>query len=496
MLYMKDANLFDLIVIGTGTAGTTVASKCSSKGLKVAIIDSLPFGGTCALRGCEPKKILVEATKTIDASQRHKNKGISGTDNIQINWSELIKFKRTFTDPFPKQREDSYIDSGITIFHGHAKFIGSDTVMVEYKEKNNNDNDILKGKHIVIATGAKPANLHIQGSENIITSDQFLGYESNQLPDNIVFIGGGYISFEFAHIAARSGVRKITILHRGKRPLGHFDPELVDQLLQESKEMGIDVKLETSVEKVEKLSSLDSHNGKLTVHYSNATEQPLSDKSSSTTTTMTTTTKSTSRSTIKADMVVHGAGRVPNIEGLDLITGKVEHTSKGIKVNEYLQSISNPIVYAAGDSADSGAAALTPAASYDGNIVSNNILNGNVTKSSYNGLPSVAFTIPPIASVGLMEKDAKEQGLQFKTNYKDTSNWYSSRRMGGICSGFKILIEKKSDKILGAHLLGPHSEEVINIFSIAIRLGLTSKDLNDPILYAYPTGSSDVVYML
>ena len=165
-------------------------------------------------------------------------------------------------------------------------------------------------------------------------------------------------------------------------------------------------------------------------------------------------------------------------------------------MNEYLQSVSNSIVYAAGDVAASGGAPLTPVASYDGTIVSNNILNGNITKSNYYGLPSVVFTIPPLASVGLTERDAKEQGLQFRTNYKDTSNWYSSKRVGETHSGFKILIENESDKILGAHIFGPHAEEVINIFSIAIRLGLTTKDLNNPILYAYPTNSSDVIYML
>ena len=195
-------------------------------------------------------------------------------------------------------------------------------------------------------------------------------------------------------------------------------------------------------------------------------------------------------------MVVHGAGRVPNIEELDLMASGIEYTPRGIKVNEYLQSVSNPIVYAAGDVTSSGGAPLTPVASYDGNIVSTNILNGNSIKSNYVGLPSVVFTIPPLASVGLSEKDVIEQGLQFRTNHKNTSSWYSSRREGETHSGFKILIEQGSDRILGAHLLGPHAEEVINIFSMAIRLGLTAKDLNNPILYAYPTYSSDVIYML
>ncbi|HET8793738.1 MAG TPA: hypothetical protein VFM31_08090, partial [Nitrososphaeraceae archaeon] len=181
---------------------------------------------------------------------------------------------------------------------------------------------------------------------------------------------------------------------------------------------------------------------------------------------------------------------------LELTSGKVDYTSKGIRVNRYLQSVTNPVVYAAGDSVDNGGAPLTPVATYDGHIVANNILNGNTMESTYKGLPSVVFTIPPLASVGLTEKMAREQGLRFRINNQDTSNWYSSKRVGETHSGYKVLVEEESDKILGAHLLGPHSDEVINIFSIAIRLGLTTKELNDPILYAYPTNSSDVVYML
>ena len=251
--------IYDLIVIGTGTAGSTVASNCRSNGLKVAIIDSLPFGGTCALRGCEPKKILVEAAKTIDSNHRHESIGLSDIDKVHLNWHDLINFKRTFTDPFPKQREDSYINAGIISIHGKAKFIDKDAVKVEYNEKaDDTNNDIIKGKYILIATGARPVNLGIPGSENVITSDQFLDLESHRLPDNIAFIGGGYISFEFAHMAARSGVKKVTIFHRGKQSLEHFDPDLVNQLVQKSKNIGIDVRLETKVERIDKLESSSS----------------------------------------------------------------------------------------------------------------------------------------------------------------------------------------------------------------------------------------------
>jgi glutathione reductase (NADPH) len=325
-------------------------------------------------------------------------------------------------------------------------------------------------------------NLNVPGSENVITSDQFLEFGSNHLPDRIVFVGGGYISFEFAHIAARAGSKKVTILHRGKQPLEHFDPDLVNQLVQRSQDIGIDVRVRTEVKRIDKSSS-PSDDSKLIVHSSNDLSNGADGNKLST-------------RTVEADMVVHGAGREPNVEGLDLKAAGIEYTTRGIKVNEYLQSVSNPAVYAAGDVAASRGLPLTPVASYDGSVVTNNIMNGNTLKSNYTGLPSVVFTIPALASVGIQEKEAKEQGLRFKTKRENTSGWYSSRRVGETCSGFKVLVEEGSDRILGAHILGPHAEEVINIFSIAIRLGLTTKDLNDPILYAYPTNSSDVVYMI
>jgi glutathione reductase (NADPH) len=479
---MDEAHIFDLIVIGTGTAASTAAHECSSEGWKVAIIDSLSFGGTCALRGCDPKKVLVEAAKVIDSAQRHQNNGVLGSDKVHIKWSDLIRFKRTFTEPFPEHREEGYKKAGIVPFHGHARFIGLNAVRVEGEDKgNNNKNAVLNGKKILVATGAKPMQLNIPGSENITTSDQFLEFGEDHLPDRIAFVGGGYISFEFAHIAARAGAKEVTILHRGKQPLEHFDPDLVNLLVQRSRDIGIDIHLQSAVEKIDK----SSDGGSYAVHYSNSSIVSNNNNNQK---------KKTTR--IECDMVVHGAGRIPNVEGLDLAAAGVEHTMQGIKVNDYLQSVSNPSIYAAGDVAASGGLPLTPVATYEGSLVATNLIKGNVLKSNYSGLPSVVFTIPPLASVGMQEKEAKEAGFKFRIRYENTASWSSSRRVGEPCSGFKILIEQDSDRILGAHILGPHAEEVINIFSMAIRLGLTAKELEDSLLYAYPTSTSDVVYML
>jgi glutathione reductase (NADPH) len=499
----EQEHTFDLIVIGTGTAASTTASECSSAGWSVAIIDALPFGGTCALRGCDPKKVLVEAAKVIDSNQRHENKGIIGSPAIHIKWRDLIRFKRTFTDPFPKNREDGYIRAGIVPFHGHARFISPTTVKVEvHKDSNNDNNTILNGRHILIATGSKPMNLNVPGSENIITSDQFLELGDDNLPDRIVFVGGGYISFEFAHIAARAGA-KVTIIHRGKRPLEHFDPDLVNRLVQRSRDIGIDVILQAAVKSIDKSSSSSTTNfsnegrNKLVVHYSSSSSTDLSKENKQKSDDDIMTTSSSSSTAVEADMVVHGAGREPNIDGLNLDdAGGVQYTHRGITVNEYLQSVSNPAVYAAGDVVANMGLPLTPVANYDGAVVATNLIKGNTLKSNYTGLPSVVFTIPSLVSVGMQEEEAKGQRLRFKIKHEDTSGWASSRRVGETCAAFKVLIEEDTNRILGAHILGPHAEEIINIFSLAIRLGLTTKDLNDPILYTYPTNSSDILYML
>jgi glutathione reductase (NADPH) len=449
------ARKFDLVVLGTGSAASSVASRCRSAGWQVAIVDSRRFGGTCALRGCDPKKVLVGATQAADWVRRMKGNGVRA-DRLQINWSELMHFKRTFTEPVPKSRERMFAKAGIEAFHGRARFVGRSTVQV--------GEETLEGRYVVIATGQKPADLKIPGVEHLTTSEQFL--QLDELPRRILFIGGGYISFEFAHVAARVG-SQVSVLHRGVRPLERFDPDLVEQIVARSRELGIDIQLGTQAERVEKKS------GQLTIRASTSDQQRM----------------------FEADMVVHAAGRIPEIDDLDLDVAGVDWDERGVKVNEFLQSISNPAVYAAGDAAASGGPPLTPVASYEGVIAAANLLKGNRQKPDYLGIPTVLFTIPPLAAVGLSEKDAREQGLKFRLKKEMTSGWYSSRRVAEKYSGYKVMVEEGTDRILGAHLLGDQAEEVINLFAMAMRSGMSASDLRH-MLFAYPTHGSDVPYML
>jgi glutathione reductase (NADPH) len=446
---------FDLIAIGTGSAASTVASRCREAGWQLAIVESRPFGGTCALRGCDPKKVFVGAAEAVDWIRRMNGKGIQA-EKLQIDWPELMRFKRSFTEPVPKRREDGFAKAGIAAFHGQAHFVGPTTLQV--------GEETLKGRFVVIAAGMVPADLKIPGTGYLTTSDQFL--ELNELPRRIVFIGGGYIAFEFAHVAARAG-SQVTVLHRGARPLALFDPDLVDQLVERTRELGIDVHLGTEAIGIEKSFA------QLIVRAVASGET----------------------GTFQAEMVVHAAGRVPEINDLNLDVAGIEWDKRGVRVNEFLQSVSIPSVYAAGDAAASGGPPLAPVASYEGQIVATNLLNGNHETPNYLGIPSVVFTVPQLAAVGLSESEASAQNLKFRVKKEMTSTWYSSRRVAETYSGYKVLVEESTDRILGAHILGSEAGEVINLFALAIRSGMHATDLKH-MLFAYPTSGSNLTRML
>ncbi len=446
---------FDVVVLGTGSAGSTVAHACRAAGWQVAIVDWRPFGGTCALRGCDPKKVLVGAAELVDWSRRMKAKSVV-TSDLLIDWPALIAFKKSFVDSVPREREEAYQQAGIVTFHARASFVGRSSVAV--------GDEVLEARYVVIATGAKPASLGIEGEAHLLTSEQFLALD--RLPERLLFVGGGYISLEFAHVAVRAGAQ-VQVLHRGSHLLENFEPELVSRLLEASRAVGIAISLKTEVKRIER------RDGRIIVHTSEAGAEK----------------------TFEADVAVHGAGRVPDLDDLDLDRAQTAHTKAGVEVNEFLQSTTNAAIYAAGDSAAAGGLPLTPVAALEGEVVAENLLHGNRCKADFSGLTSMVFTIPPLASVGLSEAEAAKRGLRYRVNRGDMAEWYASRRLAADFAAYKVLVEEGSDRILGAHILGPHAEEQANVLALAVRAGIRTSDVKNA-LYGYPTGASDIEYML
>jgi glutathione reductase (NADPH) len=446
---------YDLVVIGAGMAGVSAANKCASQGWKVAIVDALPYGGTCALRGCDPKKILRRGAEIIDSARLMQGKGIDH-EGLSINWADLMRHKHGFTDPVPQNMEDSLARNGVDTLHSLARFTDKNSIEI--------DGTSYEAAHFLIATGARPRPLDFPGHEHLIDSTDFLDLEV--LPRRILFVGGGFISFEFAHISARAGSSPV-IIDRGPRPLKGFDADLVELLIARGTAAGIALERSTSIESIEKTAT--GYQVRL-----DRSGQP---------------------ETREFDLVVHGAGRTPDLSSLDLDAADVAWDGHGVQVAGHLQSTTNPAVYAAGDSANTPGMPLTPVAGFEGKVAASNMLKGTTTVPDYAGIPTAVFTIPELARVGVLEQEAREAGIDVDVRYNDTSGWYSNYRVGETTAAAKILIDRASGRIVGAHLLGPEYGELINFLALAIKLDLTTRQLKS-MTAAYPTVGSDLGSML
>lgn len=453
---MTDKPDFDLVVIGAGTAGTGVARTAAAASWRTAIVDTLPYGGTCVLRGCDPKKMLVAVTEGIDWADNMSGKGLVAWSN-SIDWSEMMAFKRTFTDRMPTAIEGGLQKVGITTLHGDAKFTAMSTLEVDGKP--------VTSRYFHIATGARPMTLGIPGEDLVITSTEFL--ELTEKPARIAFVGGGFIAMEFAHISKRAGADEVTVMQRGKHPLVQFDPDLVELVMDATRALQINLQCEAKVQAIEKSGD------DLVVRY----EAPDGQKS------------------VTCDLVVHAAGRVPNIDNLNLDAIGVESSHRGISVSKYMRSTSNANVFAAGDCADSGPN-LTPVSANEARIAGKNLLAGkDVREIKYPPIPSVVFTLPPVAMVGLSEETARAQGLKFLVKFQKTDGWYSSMRVGATHAAFKVLVEQETGQILGAHVIGPGAEEQINLFAMAMGAGLSANQIKG-LIFAYPSYASDLGSMV
>jgi glutathione reductase (NADPH) len=269
---------------------------------------------------------------------------------------------------------------------------------------------------------------------------------------------------EFAHVAHAAGA-EVSVLQRSNRILKRFDAELASRLYESSLADGITITMGFDVCNVERSGSA------FIVHGSAGCGQP-----------------------VEADLVVNCAGRVPDLDDLDLQAGGVNRSPQGVAVNEFLQSVGNPRVYAIGDACDAGPK-LATVADMEAATAAENILNGNSQITDFQGVPSVVFTQPPLAQVGMTEDEAGSSGIRFRINRGSMNAWPSSRRIGQGHSFYKVILEEESGGILGAHLFGHNAGEAINIFAMAMKFGLSNQDLKK-MLWAYPTNVSDLKYMI
>ncbi len=447
---------YDVVVVGTGSGGQTAAYTLTEYGLSVAVVEDSPTpGGICALAGCQAKKWYYEATETMARARHLQGKGLVRLP--EMDWSAIRDEKRAFTDPIPAATRKGLEGAGIDFIAGTAVFTGPDTLSV--------NGDPVQGKYFVLATGAHPMPLPFAGAEHLITSSDFL--ELDRLPPRIVFVGGGFISFEFAHFAARLGpAERIVILEVAPRPLGPFDADMVEHLMTASRAEGIEIHTDVQPTAVEKDGAgfvVRTEGGQV----------------------------------FEADLVVHGAGRVPSIERLQLEKAQVNYGKRGIAVDREMRT-SNPRVFAVGDCA--ATIQLARVADYEAYVAAKNILaeveGGERARMDYRNVPTILFTYPQYAMVGATEAALKDEGIRYYKNADSNLAWPTYRRVGMPYAAYKVMVDD-DNRVLGAHVISDNAAGLIDIFKQAMHDHRGVEDLYwGHVMTPYPSRESDIIYML
>jgi len=441
---------FDVVILGGGNAGMGATVATREAGLNVAMIEPDLLGGTCPNRGCMPKKVLVAAAHALDEIERAKTHHIA-VGKRSLDWAAMIDREKAMIRGIPDSLADVMNRRGVEVIRDRGRFAGPNAVAV--------GGEILESKHIVIATGSKPRRLPFLGAELMITSDEVLSEPT--LPASIVFVGGGVIALEFSHVYTRAGAR-VTILEMMPRLLTNMDADAVAQLHSETERIGVDIHTGVEIQQIERTGD------RLRVIYR----------------------EGGSERALEADRVVNGAGRVADVDGLDLSAGRVGSDRDGIALDAHLRSTSNAAVYACGD-AVATSPQLSPIATYEGRTVGRNIVDGPKHMPDYASIPACVFTVPALASVGLTQTAAEEQSIELRVEVNDMRNWLSGRTYAETAAWAKVLIDRQTDRIIGAHILGHAGEELIHIFALAMRHGITAGDIKD-LIYGFPTFSADI----
>ena len=442
---------YDLFVIGAGSGGVRAARLSAELGARVAIAEEYRIGGTCVIRGCVPKKLLVYGSSY--GSEFRDARGFGwACDKLAFDWPTLIGNVRREVDRLNGVYTRTLEKAGVARFLTRAVLEDANTIRLADRDGT------ISARTILVATGSHPVIPDVPGREHLITSNECFLLE--KLPASLVIIGAGYIGMEFASIFNGLGV-KVTVLYRGDQVLRDFDMDLRDGLAEAMRNRGVDLRMDTEI------ASITKEGEGYRVHLKRG-------------------------DSVAAGLVMAATGRIPNTQGLGLEKIGVALGPNGRVVVDEFSKSSVDNIYAVGDVTDRKN--LTPVAIHDANAFAETLFNGTPTKVDYSVIPTAVFSQPEIGTVGLSEEKARELKGQgaidiYKTSFRPLRSMISGRDERTL---MKLVVDMKTDKVLGVHMLGPDAAEIVQMAAIALRLGATKDDF-DKTMPLHPSAAEELV---
>ncbi|MCX7282753.1 MAG: glutathione-disulfide reductase [Novosphingobium sp.] len=444
---------YDLFVIGAGSGGVRASRIASSHGARVAVAEEFRVGGTCVIRGCVPKKLLVYGSHFAEELHDAANYGWT-VEKMNFDWPTLRDAVLKDVDRLNTAYTNTLETNKVERFLERATVTGPNTVLLASGRE-------ISAKYILVATGAWPVMPEFEGSEHCITSNEVFHLEA--LPKRVVISGGGYIAMEFAGIFNALGCH-VTIVNRSETILRGYDESMRDRLLQITMARGIEYKFNCPFERVSRRDD-----GSFDVYLGNQPD-PL-----------------------HADVVLVATGRRPKTDGLGLESAGITLGAQGeIPVDDHGKTACDSI-YAVGDVTNR--VQLTPIAIREGQAFADRVFGGKDTSVSYDCIPSAVFSQPPLAGVGLTESQARQAyGSNIKvysSDFRPMKNIFGHRPERGL---YKMIVDATTEKVLGIHMIGPDSPEILQAAAIAVKAGLTKADFDDTVAL-HPSMAEELVLM-
>ncbi len=442
---------FDYIVIGGGSGGIASANRAAMHGAKVALVESKALGGTCVNRGCVPKKVMWYAATMHDTLLQASDYGFSHITPA-FNWQTLVERREQYIQRLNGLYEQGLAKNKVHFISGHACFIDNKTIQV-------NDSSYT-ADHILIAVGGKPRVIDIEGKALGIDSDDF--FKLTQQPQHVVIAGGGYIAVELAGVLNALG-SQVTLLTRGDVILRHVDIDITTQLVKHMRDIGIKILFQHCPERIEKTDKV------ITVNCCNG------------------------ETLTGFDHFIWAVGREPNLGDLNLAAAGVAVTEQGYIDVDKFQNTRVKNIYAVGDI--TGKVELTPVAIAAGRQLSERLFNGKTDNClDYNNIPTVVFSHPPVAVVGLTEQQACEQFGEhnvktYSSEFNPMAYALSEHKVKTI---IKLICQGDNEKIVGIQMMGRDVDEVLQGFAVAVKMGATKADF-DSTVAIHPTTAEELV---